>query len=360
MSLTKCNECGKYVSCYTKTCPNCGKSNNFFNMNSNKLKLFKILHDMDLDDDNGTEIENSNIAHNESDTELMGNKNVDSSISLLPITGERISNIKKAHRNLCDALKSVIIITSIAILLIMFLTMFIESYNKRILICGLFFSCIGISTLCYMINSYNKFNKIITKFSEVSFVIPSDINIDNTAVSECNITQNTTCIGNNIDSNNTFTKTENTNKSNNNFINNTTKKDTLIYGNIIEFDNLEITVGTEASFTTISEKYSSDDRKTVIKIPIKVKNLKDMPHYLKSYYYKVFGPDGTEIETFNYGYFDDSIDSKNGSLLPECSYTKNMYAEYTGDGKYSIVFSKNNIFEEEQPQIVNFFITKDN
>jgi hypothetical protein len=110
-----------------------------------------------------------------------------------------------------------------------------------------------------------------------------------------------------------------------------------------KFNNLEITIGKEYTFTTIDNKYSDYYKKDVIKIPINIKNIKDERHSLNMFYYSVFGINGTEIE--NVGtYFEDNIEMA-GDLKTGASYTKYLYVIYDGDGIYSIEFS--NYFEKK-------------
>ena len=54
------------------------------------------------------------------------------------------------------------------------------------------------------------------------------------------------------------------------------------------------------------------------------------------FYYKAFGSQGTQIDTFGY-YFDNSIDEA-GELRSNASYTKYIYLLYDGNGTYAIEF----------------------
>lgn len=107
-------------------------------------------------------------------------------------------------------------------------------------------------------------------------------------------------------------------------------------GETFIFDELEITLGKDISFTKIDNEYSDYYGKTVVKLPITVKNLKDETHSLNMFYYNVFGASGTETKSVTI-YFDDGIDEA-GDLRTGASYTKYMYFIYDQDGEYAIEF----------------------
>lgn len=129
------------------------------------------------------------------------------------------------------------------------------------------------------------------------------------------------------------------------------KKNSYTLGETFNFDDLEITLGKDYSFTTIDNEYSENYGADVIKLPITVKNLKEETHGLNIFYYSVFGSKGTEVDEVN-TYFDDNIDEA-GELRTGASYTKNMYFVYDGDGQYAIEF--NDLFNKVT---VEFDVTK--
>ena len=129
------------------------------------------------------------------------------------------------------------------------------------------------------------------------------------------------------------------------------KKNSYTLGETFNFDDLEITLGKDYSFTTIDNEYSENYGADVIKLPITVKNLKEETHGLNMFYYSVFGSKGTEVDAVN-TYFDDNIDEA-GELRTGASYTKNMYFVYDGDGQYAIEF--NDLFNKVT---VEFDVTK--
>ncbi len=117
---------------------------------------------------------------------------------------------------------------------------------------------------------------------------------------------------------------------------NDSQKKTYGLGETFTFDDLEITLGSDISFTTIKNEYSEHNGKDVIKLPITVKNLKDETHGLNMFNYKVYGSQGAEADTVS-SYFDDAVDYA-GDLRSGASYTKYMYFIYDGNGQYTIEF----------------------
>ena len=112
---------------------------------------------------------------------------------------------------------------------------------------------------------------------------------------------------------------------------------TIGLGETFTFDDLEITLGNNISFTKIDNEFSDYDGQDVVKLPITVKNIKEETHSLNMFYYSTYGSMGTEISTVS-SYFDDSIDFA-GDLRSGASYTKNLYFLYDGNGKYAIEFN---------------------
>ena len=117
------------------------------------------------------------------------------------------------------------------------------------------------------------------------------------------------------------------------------QKENIKLGDTFEFDDLEITLGKEITFTKIDNEYSEKNGKDVVKLPITVKNLKNETHSLNMFYYKIYGAGGTELDTVNTYFDDDNIDLA-GDLRTGASYTKYIYFLYDADGTYAIEFSQ--------------------
>lgn len=145
---------------------------------------------------------------------------------------------------------------------------------------------------------------------------------------------NTSTGGNN---NNTGTNTSTNNSSTaDNSSNNSSNKNTYGFNETFEFDNLEITIGSDYTTTTVSNQFSEHNGSTVVKVPITVKNLSSETHSLNMFYYSIFGSKGTELDSVS-SYFDDSVDFA-GELRNGASYTKYLYFLYDGNGTYAIEF----------------------
>lgn len=114
-------------------------------------------------------------------------------------------------------------------------------------------------------------------------------------------------------------------------------KNTYGLGETFTFDDLEITMGSEISFTSVKNKYSDHYKDVVVRIPVTVKNLKDETHNLNMFYYTLFGSQGTELEGIS-AYFDEDCIDWAGELRSGASYTKYFYLLYDGDGVYAIEF----------------------
>lgn len=109
-------------------------------------------------------------------------------------------------------------------------------------------------------------------------------------------------------------------------------------GEMFTFDDLEITLGNDISFTKINNQFSDYNGQDVVKVPITIKNIKDETHSLNMFYYSIYGANGTQLSTVA-SYFDDSIDFA-GDLRSGASYTKYLYFLYDGDSTYSVEFDK--------------------
>lgn len=107
-------------------------------------------------------------------------------------------------------------------------------------------------------------------------------------------------------------------------------------GETFTFDDLEITLGDKITFTKVKNQFSEHNKKSVVKVPITVKNVKDETHSLNMFYYKRYGSQGVELDDVS-AYFDDSVDYA-GDLRTGASYTKYLYLLYDGDGTYAIEF----------------------
>lgn len=105
----------------------------------------------------------------------------------------------------------------------------------------------------------------------------------------------------------------------------------------ITFDDLEITIGTKREFTTLDNRYSEHDGKTVVKIPVKLKNLKDETHGLNMFKYKFYNPKGNEVRSVD-SYFDNNL-SYSGDMRSGAEINTYIYLLYEGNGDYFMEFN---------------------
>lgn len=118
--------------------------------------------------------------------------------------------------------------------------------------------------------------------------------------------------------------------------NSTDKQKSYTLGDTIIFDDLELTFDKNYTFTSINNRYSDHNGKSVIKIGINVKNISAEKHSLNMFYYEFFGSQGTELDDVS-SYFDNTIDFA-GDLKSGASYKKYFYILYDGNGIYSVDF----------------------
>lgn len=129
------------------------------------------------------------------------------------------------------------------------------------------------------------------------------------------------------DTSNDTSKKETTNK---------TEVNKYALDEMFKFDDLEITLGSDISFTVVDNEFSDYYKKDVVKVPVTVKNISDETHGLNYFYYELYGSQGTQLDSVA-SFFDDSIDDA-GDMRSGASYTKYFYFIYDGNGKYSIEF----------------------
>lgn len=110
-------------------------------------------------------------------------------------------------------------------------------------------------------------------------------------------------------------------------------------GDTFTFDDLEITLGKDYSFTKVNNQFSDHNNADVIKLPVTVKNLKSESHSLNMFYTKIFGSKGTELDGVSSYFMEDENIDFAGELRSGAAYTKYFHFLYDGDGKYAIDFA---------------------
>lgn len=114
--------------------------------------------------------------------------------------------------------------------------------------------------------------------------------------------------------------------------------DDYVINKAFKFDDLEITISDDISFTTINNEFSDLNHKDIIVIPVTIKNLKDETHSLNMFFYKFYGSKGTGIDSASAYFMDESVDF-GGELRAGATYTKNFYIAYDGNGDYYVEFN---------------------
>ena len=112
---------------------------------------------------------------------------------------------------------------------------------------------------------------------------------------------------------------------------------TVNAGEVFEFSNMQITIGTDYAFTTLNSSDSTKNGMTLVKLPITVKNLSNDENHLNMFYSNIYDPSDKKL-TKQSSYFDDTIDYADDLKSGE-SYTKYYYFEYTTDGTYKVKFN---------------------
>ena len=137
---------------------------------------------------------------------------------------------------------------------------------------------------------------------------------------------------------------------------NTDIKLVYIPGSKFKFNGLEITIGNDITITDNGLGFKCLGL-IAVKIPIAIKNMnyKAYDLYEITHSFKIFTPKGKEVEKYSWFFFDDSIlDPYNKTYLSCNDISKrNIYFEYAGRGKYTIVFYENNISKITIELIIN-------
>jgi hypothetical protein len=111
------------------------------------------------------------------------------------------------------------------------------------------------------------------------------------------------------------------------------------FGDTVSFDDLEITFGSSYTFTTIDNQYSEYNGKTVICVPVTVKNTSSSSKSLNMFYIKAYNPAGTESDTISAYFMDDDV-SWAGEMRSGATQTAVYHILYEGDGDYYVELQK--------------------
>lgn len=102
------------------------------------------------------------------------------------------------------------------------------------------------------------------------------------------------------------------------------------------YAGFSIKFGSTYSFDYIRNRFSEDNGKKCIKIPVTITNISTSENSLSKYGINAYSLDGVGLEITICNYFDDDIfDYK---LLPNASASGYFYFLYEGSGKYTMTF----------------------
>lgn len=110
------------------------------------------------------------------------------------------------------------------------------------------------------------------------------------------------------------------------------------FGDLFEFDDLEMVFGENITWTVLSNQFSEKNGMDVFLVPLTIKNVKNETHSLNMFYYTQYGSHGTKLDSIG-SYFDNEVGSA-GSMRSGASQDVVMAFLYDGDGDYYVEFSQ--------------------
>lgn len=105
------------------------------------------------------------------------------------------------------------------------------------------------------------------------------------------------------------------------------------------FDGFRLSISSNYTIEKLDNKYSIYNGKDVIKVPVTIKNLKNVNNSFNIFKYNIYGPNMNEIDEVAQ-YFDEGLFYIK-DLKPNESVTKYFYFLYDCNGKYLIKFEDN-------------------
>ncbi len=126
------------------------------------------------------------------------------------------------------------------------------------------------------------------------------------------------------------------------------KPKTISFGDTFTFDGYELTFG-DITWNKVDNRYSDLNGQSVAMVSVKVKNTNTATGKINMFYYTVYGPSGSRVETVN-AYFKNTL-AYDSELRSGAEGTFNFPILYLGDGLYSIEFDNYSSFREVQLNI---------
>lgn len=111
----------------------------------------------------------------------------------------------------------------------------------------------------------------------------------------------------------------------------------LTFDTPFEFDGLSITFGSGFTTAVLENQFSDLNGSTVLVLPMSITNNSDETKGLNMFYYKAFGPSGTQLDDVSSYFMDDDV-AWMGELRPGASAETLMHVLYEADGDYFISF----------------------
>ena len=111
----------------------------------------------------------------------------------------------------------------------------------------------------------------------------------------------------------------------------------LTLGSTFEFDDLEITIGTDITWLEVDNEFSDNHGETVFRLPITVTNLSDETNGFNMFFMTRFGSNGTQLDSIS-AFFDNDIDWA-GEMRSGATMEAYMHILYDGDGEYALEFN---------------------
>jgi hypothetical protein len=111
--------------------------------------------------------------------------------------------------------------------------------------------------------------------------------------------------------------------------------DNITFGSTFEYDELQITIGTDVEWITVDNEYSEYYQADVAKIPVAITNIGEQTNSINFMFVTYFGSKATQIDSVAALYMDDSMEWA-GDIRTGGTQNSFIYIMYDGDGEYAI------------------------
>ncbi len=118
------------------------------------------------------------------------------------------------------------------------------------------------------------------------------------------------------------------------------------FNTAVQFDGFEITLSDSIKFVKIDNEFSDKNGADVVEVPATIKNIGDETAALNVFYYKFFGPKGTQLDNVSAYFHNDHLSA--GEIRPGSEQETYFHFPYEGDGDY---YMKLSTFVDEDIEI---------